>query len=253
MLRSDKGFYAITDIRGQPGKIDTIIPYIMKFPRVHSINTTTGDYDAEIHGRFSDQEDFEDFINHHLGNTPSIQRLNTRIDLGSYYQGKRVVGSDTPTRTHSINLDELDRKILQQLTYNSRKTAKEIGKLLSTTSQTIGNRIRRLEKEKIISGYRAVVNWKKLGFNLRASVALDVDPNRLKYLIKELGSIPEIFFIDEMTGRHDIHLQIVTKNINSFRLMLREKIDMIPGVRSTKVSYIIRSYRRISKNKFVSY
>jgi len=73
---------------------------------------------------------------------------------------KMFILGKKPART---KIDEIDEKILQQLTRNARQTSLELAKKIKQTERIIRYRIRRLEEQKIILGYRTFLNTSLLG------------------------------------------------------------------------------------------
>ncbi|MDA3836195.1 MAG: winged helix-turn-helix transcriptional regulator [Nanoarchaeota archaeon] len=62
-------------------------------------------------------------------------------------------------------MDKIDKKLLYELNWDCRQTASELGKKLGTSKQVVNYRIKRLEEEKIILGYSALIDWRALGYN----------------------------------------------------------------------------------------
>ncbi|HLC38102.1 MAG TPA: AsnC family transcriptional regulator, partial [Candidatus Norongarragalinales archaeon] len=60
-------------------------------------------------------------------------------------------------------LDELDEKLVWELSGNSRRSLREIAKKLGSSTSTVAQRVRRLEQEKIVKRYGADLDWEKLG------------------------------------------------------------------------------------------
>ena len=65
-------------------------------------------------------------------------------------------------------IDETDLKILRILQKDSKKTTKEIAEILNLTSSPVYERIKRLEKQKLIKKYVALVDKKKLNIPITA-------------------------------------------------------------------------------------
>jgi len=83
-------------------------------------------------------------------------------------------------------LDEIDINILKQLSENARKPITEISKELKTASRVIMYRIKQLEKNKVIEGYKIALNYEKLGIKFfKTFIYLDnPKEERLNTLIK---------------------------------------------------------------------
>ena len=75
-------------------------------------------------------------------------------------------------RERQITLDETDWKILETLQDNARSTFTEIGQIVGLTAPAVRERIRRMEDEELIAGYRPVINYNVLGRPLHALISL---------------------------------------------------------------------------------
>lgn len=90
---------------------------------------------------------------------------------------RNVAAYSLPHEVSSV--DERDITILRALSLNARMPATELARRLEVSSETIGKRLRRLEDEKIVTGYRVVLNIAKLGLtnwyvlNIEAESHLD--------------------------------------------------------------------------------
>src|SRR3989338_6382809 len=74
---------------------------------------------------------------------------------------------------NKIKLDELDSAILEELRGNCKKTWRELAKKLKVSPVTIINRTRKLEKNKVVTGYSALVDFVKIGFEFSAFQTLE--------------------------------------------------------------------------------
>lgn len=85
-------------------------------------------------------------------------------------------------------MDELDRKILTILKKNARTTVKDIAKKISLTSPAVSERIRRLERSKIIAGYTIVEGNENGQNNIDALISISIqtgDRNEFLELMKQ--------------------------------------------------------------------
>ncbi len=126
-------------------------------------------------------------------------------------------------------MDEKDAKILSILMKNARIPKTKIAKELNVTETAIRKRISKLEKSRIILGYKAVINYKTAG--LSASLTgVDVEPDKLWEVIWKLKDIEEIKSIYLTTGDHMLMLEIVGNNVDELS-KIHEKISKLEGVR----------------------
>jgi DNA-binding Lrp family transcriptional regulator len=87
-----------------------------------------------------------------------------------------------------IEIEDIDRAILERISLNSRKPLIEIAEELHTSSTTIANRIKKLENMKVINGYRINIDYLKLGyqlFNIHLNYHIE-NFNELHKIIKEI-------------------------------------------------------------------
>ncbi|MHA1650620.1 MAG: Lrp/AsnC family transcriptional regulator [Candidatus Helarchaeota archaeon] len=130
----------------------------------------------------------------------------------------------------SYKLDEIDRKILFFLQANSKIPYHEIGKELKIAASTVHNRVKKMIANGVIRRFAAIVDPQKLGLQV-SWVGINVEPNKLKEVAKELAKYEEIQIIGASYGDHDILLQIVCRDAKELADFIRYKIKPIPGVK----------------------
>lgn len=104
--------------------------------------------------------------------------------------------------------------ILNILRENADISMKEISKKTGIPITTIHNRIKTMKKEGIIKCYRAIIDPKKLGYNVQAFVQLAVkglDEEK----IKKLASLPNVVECYEVSGPHNVILKVYSENIDA--------------------------------------
>lgn len=132
----------------------------------------------------------------------------------------------------SYSLDEVDKKILLELSKNARISLVELSGIVGLTANGVKKRIDRLEKEKIILGYRVMINYSLLGF-LHYRVFLDLEnitELKEKEIIKFLGNEREVVSVTKTIGFCDLEFRCVVKNIEEYYLLiarLKEKFGSL--------------------------
>lgn len=97
----------------------------------------------------------------------------------------------------------MDRKILIELLKDSRVSSREIAKKLGTSTGTVLARIRRMEKEGVIRGYSAILDYEKLGYQLTAVTEIIVSRGKLIEVDKEVAKLPWTCAVYDVTGETD--------------------------------------------------
>lgn len=102
-----------------------------------------------------------------------------------------------------IELDALDRKLIQILEKNADQSSTKIAKLLNVSSLTVRRRIKRLLKAKVFR-IQAITDPAYMGVAITAGFNLQVDNNKVSQVISNLIKRPEIIFMARTTGKWDL-------------------------------------------------
>lgn len=140
-----------------------------------------------------------------------------------------------------FKLDAIDRKILFYLQTNSKIPYHEIAASIKKkgfkqagmkqiAASTVHNRVRKMIANGVIRRFAAIVDPQKLGLQV-SWVGLNVEPNQLESVAKELAKHEEIQIIGASYGDQDILLQIVCRDAKELSEFIRHKIKSIPGVK----------------------
>jgi DNA-binding Lrp family transcriptional regulator len=106
-------------------------------------------------------------------------------------------------KTSTLEIDELDRKILQSYLMDARLSYRELGLKLGVSTTTIQSRTNKLERAGIIRGYSAVFDHEKMGFQLTAITEVSVAKGKLLELEREVAKMPQVLAVYDVTGLTD--------------------------------------------------
>jgi DNA-binding Lrp family transcriptional regulator len=130
-----------------------------------------------------------------------------------------------------FELDEVDRKIVEQLRSNGRATNQQIAERLGLMPATVSSRIRRMEdanKLRVV----AVSDFAAHGFNVLIEMAIEVDGRRASEVAQELAALPEVFAVHLVTGRYDIDVLLTLHDLDELSTLMMDKLSNIRGIRS---------------------
>ena len=142
-------------------------------------------------------------------------------------------------------LDNIDQQIIKLLQLNGKATIKDIANKLNLTTSPIFERIKRLEKEKIIKGYTALVDPKKVdkGQIVFCNISM---PNYTDKNIKEfenkVGFMPEVLDCYHFAGVVDYQMKVLVKDIDEYNKFL-QKISLLPMVRVHSSVVVLRQIK----------
>jgi Lrp/AsnC family leucine-responsive transcriptional regulator len=123
-------------------------------------------------------------------------------------------GLPGPSNVNLPRLDETDRKIIGELTSNGRVSLAELGRRVSLSSPAVADRVQRLERAGVITGYRAEVDPRTLGYQLTAIVRIKPAPGQLPRIPELAAEIPEISECHRITGEDCFFLKVHLRSID---------------------------------------
>jgi Lrp/AsnC family leucine-responsive transcriptional regulator len=140
------------------------------------------------------------------------------------------------------NMGEIDINILELLENNGRLTHEEIGKRLNMSRPAIHQRVSKLEQNKTIKGYKAEINWSKVGQGISAFIFMNVRTSDFNGLMDQVINLKVEGLIIErcyrVTGQWCIMLKIrasLTEQIT----MLHDELLKIEGMLDTITMLIL--------------
>jgi Lrp/AsnC family leucine-responsive transcriptional regulator len=117
-------------------------------------------------------------------------------------------------------LDTTNRRILKELQAEARLTMAELGRRVSLSPPAVAERVQRLEKAGVITGYRATVDPKALGFAFSAVVRVAPDSRQLQKIPEIARETPEVVECHRITGEDCFFLKLHLRSIDELEDIL---------------------------------
>lgn len=133
-------------------------------------------------------------------------------------------------------LDIIDLKILKVLQADGRITITELAEQIALSKTPCTERVRRLERENYICGYRGLVDPVLLGLNILVFVQVSLErttTNVLDRFNAEVRRIAEIESVHMIAGGFDYLLKVRARDMAHYRQVLGDRIGALPGVSQT--------------------
>lgn len=105
-------------------------------------------------------------------------------------------------------MDAIDRKILQMLERDARTPLKQLAKAVYLSSPAVSARIRNLEQQGILTGYRAVVDIQRIGYPIQAFINLEMEPRQKAEFYPWAGGEENILECNCVTGQYSMLLRV---------------------------------------------
>ncbi len=149
----------------------------------------------------------------------------------------------------NITLDDLDKKILQVLQQDGRISFADLSRKLDTAEATIRFRVKRLEDNKVITRFAALVDSSKVGLGVSGAILLKIDPAHLEDACTQLTAFGEVVYLFQSTGEYDIVSVIFAHDLEKFNDVVR-RAKLIVGVKDARVSVITRFLKNVQEITF---
>ncbi len=101
-----------------------------------------------------------------------------------------------------MSIDKTDQEILRNLMIDARLSARQLAIKLGMSTVTILTRIKKLEKERIIKGYAAIIDHEKLGYDLTAIIEI-ISKKDILAIEEKLAKIENVCGVYDITGNTD--------------------------------------------------
>jgi len=141
-----------------------------------------------------------------------------------------------------ITLDTIDKKLIAFLQADSKQTNKELSGKLNLSVTAVYERIKKLEREGIISSYVALVDKKTINRSFVTFCSIKLLQHTQDYVVqfeKEVKQMDEILECYHISGDYDYLLKVIVANMDEFRAFMVEKLTGISHIGSTTSAFVI--------------
>ena len=146
------------------------------------------------------------------------------------------------TQRNSVReLDKIDRRILRILQQDGRIAMKELAEQVGLSVTPCIERVKRMERDEVISGYYARVNPHQLGASLLVFVEITLDHksgNMFEQFRREVQRIPEVLECHLVSGDFDYLIKARIGEMADYRKLLGDILLQLPGAVQSK-SYVV--------------
>ena len=139
------------------------------------------------------------------------------------------------------------RELLDILEQNAKLTATEVAVMTGLTEKQASDAIAAYERDRIILGYKAMINWEKTDKDfITAMIEVKLVPQRDKgfdSIAERIYKYPQVKACWLMSGSYDLSVMIEGKHLNEVALFVAEKLAVIDGVQSTATHFVLKKYK----------
>ena len=144
-------------------------------------------------------------------------------------------------------MEKTEMSILNILTEDARTPISQIAVMLGESEATIADTIARLERQRIILKYPALVNWERVDVDqVEAMIEVRVTPQRgegFEAIAEQIYRFEEVSSVYLMSGGYDLLVNMKARTLRQLALFVAEKLSTIEHVISTATHFVLRKYK----------
>ena len=123
-------------------------------------------------------------------------------------------------------LDEIDLKILRRVLKDARMSYRKIADEIDVSPPTVLSRVQKLEKDKIIKSYSAVLDHEKLGYDLTAVIEVNAIKGKITEVEKHISKFPNVCAVYDITGLTDMVIVAKFKSRGELSNFVKKDLSM---------------------------
>ena len=139
-------------------------------------------------------------------------------------------------------LDEVSKRIIEQLQQDGRRSYGAIGKAVGLSEAAVRQRVQRLTQSGLMQ-IVAVTDPMRVGLFRQAMIAIKVD-GPLEPVAEVLGAMDEIDYVIICAGRYDLLCEAVCEDDSHLLDLLSHRIRVIPGVRDVETLIYLKLHKQ---------
>jgi len=148
--------------------------------------------------------------------------------------------ADLPEARHGADLDRYDIAILHELQRDARLSNAELAARIGISAAPTWRRVKWLEDQGFITGYRAEIDRRKIGLGVLAFVRIDADRNTAastRELEDKIRRIPEVIACHYISGSGTFELQVMATDLDAFSKFSLDVLLNLPHVKDLHTSF----------------
>ncbi len=160
------------------------------------------------------------------------------MPLRSAKQGK--TRPEPEAEAHAEGLDRYDVAILTALQADARLSNAELAARIGLSAAPTWRRVRWLEQNRYITGYRAEIDRRRIGLGVFAFVRVDAERNAggaAKLLEDAIRRLPEVTACHYISGAGTFELQVMATDLDAFSRFATETLLNLPNVKDIHTSF----------------
>ncbi len=141
-----------------------------------------------------------------------------------------------------IMLDHTDRAIISYLQYDGRMPYTRIAEELGLTEGGIRRRVKKMTDEGILQ-IVGIVKPNEIGLDEASMIGVSIEGRPIDDVAEDLSNFSEVTYLFQAAGEFDLFVEVYCQDREHFVEFLNNKLQRVPGVRSTQSFLILKMYK----------
>jgi DNA-binding Lrp family transcriptional regulator len=142
-----------------------------------------------------------------------------------------------------MSIDVLDMNIVKCLIEDGRRTYRSIAEEVGVSEATIKNRIDGLLGKGVIQKFTVVLDYHKLGRDIKSFIGLKVQPAKLSSIVEHMRGHPDVHVLYRTSGDVDLLFEVIFERMEDLNTFLENELAL-DGILGTVVTIVIGPYKR---------
>ncbi|WP_413453705.1 Lrp/AsnC family transcriptional regulator [Erwinia persicina] len=146
-------------------------------------------------------------------------------------------------------LSAVDMKILALLQDDARMTNQTLADDIGMSASPCWRRVRKLEEDEVIQGYRAVLNRKKIGLGVMVFVRVAIDSHseaEARKFEQEVTALEDVVACYSISGDADFLLQVVARDLDAYADFAMAVIRRLPGIKEMQSMFVLKEIKPLA-------
>ncbi|MBM7343477.1 Lrp/AsnC family transcriptional regulator [Pantoea coffeiphila] len=145
-----------------------------------------------------------------------------------------------------MSLGPTEIKILSLLQQDARTTNQTLADEIGLSASPCWRKVRKLEEDEVIQGYRAVLNRKKIGLGVMVFVRVSIDSHsesEARRFEKEVAELEHVVACYSIGGDADFLLQVVARDLDAYADFAMAVIRRLPGIKEMQSMFVLKEIK----------
>lgn len=145
-----------------------------------------------------------------------------------------------------MQADDTDRRILRQMLAEPGLSMAALAERAGVTAATCWRRVERLREGGILRGEEAVIDWRKLGWEVEVSLRFTLDktnPRAFDEFLDAARKVPEAIEIQTFLGQTDVRINVIARDMAHYQEIYRTRILALPHIADTDALMLVSTIK----------